>query len=165
MDRRSSMAPHIQMGLIESETHEIIELINSYTMPADFFQWLSGGSFDFKILQQEIEDGKFKRISQFHIGSSLVFTGRVEINTESFSKETIQFLANANTPFLSSSPALSRVRVDRVSKIMSETYYTTISNLLNLKEPAGVSWEIYELPQIIQIYKKLADPLRHWRNS
>ncbi|MGD0665333.1 MAG: hypothetical protein ABSA17_06340 [Rhabdochlamydiaceae bacterium] len=157
-------AQSLQVGHHDPETYEIIELINSYVHPADFFLWLSGASFTEKVLHEAVADRKLTKISQYYIRDSLVFTQRAEFDLRKFPKDAIQFLMNGKMPIISSIPGFTKFGKQPYSRISTELHYTVISRLCILDEPAGSSWEIYELPRIIEIYKKMDDPLRSWRN-
>ena len=155
----------IQTSPIDSETHEIIELINGYPLPGDFFYWLSEGDFSQSNIEQKIVNEKYEKIGQLFIRDSLVFTGRVEMELKNFPKESIDFFMIRKKPFLSTSVEFSKFAIERKNNISSDLHYTLISDIIYNGIVIGVFWEIYELPRIIQIYNTLDDPLRYWRNS
>jgi hypothetical protein len=154
----------VQIGYLDSEMLEVIELINSYVLPADFFLWLSNASFTQKLMQEKIHEEKYTRISQFYIQNSLVFTGRAEFNLRSLPKETVQFLTSKKLPMITSIHECLKFRKSPISQVSADLYYTVISQLVHKDENIGFAWEIYELPEIIKIYNNLHDPLRHWKN-
>ncbi len=160
----ATLSYSVQLGPIDSETHEVIGLIDNYALPADFFFWLSNGSFTSTIMQEKIQDKKYTRISQFYIDNTLVFTGRVEFDLDKLPKDTVQFLTSKKTPLISSIPECLNFKKEVASRVSADLYYTIISRLTNKHENIGFAWEIYELPEIVKIYNGLQDPLRHWRN-
>lgn len=155
----------IQASPLDNETVEIIYLINSYSLPADFFQWLSNGTFSEQVIQEKTADGKHTRIAQYSVETTTVFTGRVEFELNKFSRETVQFLTNGKGPIASSLPEFSQLQKETVSKTCTDLHYTVISNLYHKNQCAGFCWEIFDLVPIIQLYSKMDDPLRHWRSG
>lgn len=165
MNKQNSL-PHIsQIGPLDSETHEIIELIDAYPFAADFFKWLSTDPFTQKILIEDIFEDKYTRVTQYFVGGSLVFTGKAEFKIHKLPKEAAQFLTSGKVPIDTSSDGFTSVKKVQVSKLYTEMHYSIISHFHNGEELGGVGWEIFELPVIIQLYSKKNDPLRHWRNG
>ena len=162
---RLSTARAKQIGYLDSEAHEIIELINNYPHPFDFLQWLTDGKAEYRILQERLEEGKYTRISQSYLKDTLVFTGRIEYNVCKAPKETVQFLTKARKPIDSTMPEVAKFRKQPAASVSEDLHYTVISSLFVNEESIGFSWDIFELPPIIKLYHKMNDPLRHWRKS
>ncbi len=165
MNKLFSDGLSIQTSPLDNETLEMIYLINSYSLPADFFQWLSNGTFTQHVIQEKTTEGRYTRIVQYSIHTISVFTGRIELDLSKFSKDTIKFLTSGKTPIVSSLPEFSELQKEPISKTCSELHYTIISNFYNKNQCAGFCWEIFDFPPIIQLYNKMDDPLRHWRNG
>jgi hypothetical protein len=163
---KSSSAPKLlQVGHLENEIYEIIGIIDAYSFPADLFQWLSPSTFTQKIVQEEVFDGKYSRISQYYIQDFLVFTGKAEFKLNKIPKEATQFLTSGKTPIFASAGGFANLKKVQFSKVCTDLHYTVISHLYNNEELAGFCWEIFELPVIIQLYSKMDDPLRYWRKG
>lgn len=158
-------AQTIQIGSIDREIYEVIELINSYSLPANFIQWLSNGIYKYKLLLEKIVQDKYTRFGQFHIEDELIFTGRVEFELNKLSKDMVQFLTSKKLPIDMTRPEMVHFKKEPVSKVTTEFHYTIISRFLKNEQPIGFSWEIYELPGIVKLYNSLQDPLRYWKQS
>ena len=63
----ATTAHTLHIGQLDSETHEIIDLIDSYALPADFFHWLSEGTFTPKLITEKMQGQRYTRMSQFYI--------------------------------------------------------------------------------------------------
>jgi hypothetical protein len=159
----ATAAQTVQIGHLDSETREIIDLIDSYALPADFFHWLSNGSFTQKLMTEKLQTDRYTRMGQFYVQSSLVFTGRSDYNLSKLPKDMVQFLTSKKTPMSSNMPESLNLKKEVASRICTDLYYTVISQFINKDENVGFSWEVYELPEIVKIYDNLNDPLRHWR--
>lgn len=160
----ATTAHTLQIGQLDSETHEIIDLIDSYALPADFFHWLSDGTFTPKLITEKMQTGRYTRMSQYYIQNSLVFTGRGDFNLSKLSKDMVQLLTSKKTPIVSTMPEILNLKKEVTSRVCTDLYYTIISQITNKDEHVGFAWEIYELPEIIKLYNSKNDPLRHWRN-
>jgi len=169
MCKNTSPAPLVQIGYLDNDAHEIIDLINLHDLPADFLQWLSKGNLSYNIVQEQLSEGKYTQLSQYSIQNALVCTERVEFDLKYLNSQAIQLLTQTKLPLLSNKVSsqfgLGEVKKEVISKISTELHYTVISQLCNKDEPFCFSWEIYELPKIIDLYNKLNDPLRYWRNN
>ena len=165
MNKLFSDGISIQKGPLDQETLEMIYLINSYALPADFFQWLSNGTFTQNVIQEKITGGRYTRIAQYMIDTISVFTGRIELDLNKLSKDVVKFLTSGRTPIISSVPEFSETEKEPVSKTSTDLHYTIISNLYSKNQLTGYCWEIFDLPPIVQLYSKIDDPLRHWRNG
>ncbi|MGD0665334.1 MAG: hypothetical protein ABSA17_06345 [Rhabdochlamydiaceae bacterium] len=165
MCKQAVATQSVQIGLLENETQEIIDIIDSHTLAADFFHWLSKGSFTQQIIYEKFYEGKYTRIIQYYIKDLVVYTGRGEFELNKFPMEAIQFLTSKKVAIDSTTPEFSKFKKEPVSKVSTDEYYTVISRLCNKDELAGFAWEIYELPRIVEIYSKLGDPLRYWRKK
>lgn len=164
-NKASSDVLPAQIAPLDHETLETVYLINSYSLPADFFQWLSGGTFTQEIIQEKIADGKYTRMVQYSIDKVSLFTGRFELELSKFSKDAVKFLTSGKTPMASSFPKFSEVQKEPISKTHTDLHYTIISTVYNQNQCAGFCWEIFELPLITAFYSKMDDPLRHWRRD
>lgn len=153
----------IPIGPLETETYEMINLINTYEMPADFFAWISGGTFRSKLLKEEISPGMYKRIAQYYIGNTLVFTGNGEFDLKKLPKEMIQNLTSSVTPIKQSIPGFDSLTRKIMTETSTELHYTVVAHLYLKNELVGYSWEIFELKKLIALYAKMNDPLRYWR--
>ncbi len=153
------------IGHLDPELYEVIERIDDFSLPGDFFMWLSNETFTNKILHEKVENGKFTRIVQYYIDNALVYTGRGELDVSLFPKDTIKFLTSGKKVISPNVPELSKFKRERVSKTASDLFYTVICNFYIQNEFSGVSWEVYELPQISQFYNQKQDPLRYWRKG
>lgn len=156
-------ATTLQIGQLDSEAREIIDLIDSYALPADFFQWLSNGSFIHRLINEKLHTERYTRVGQFYVQNLLVFTGRADFHVNKLPKDVVQFLTSKKTPLNSDMPECVNLKKEVVSRISTDLYYTVISQFTSKGENVGFTWEIYELPEIVEIYSGLNDPLRHWR--
>ena len=155
----------IPIGHLDSETYEIINLINTYDLPGDFFSWISGGNFTTKVLKEETLAGTYKRISQYYIDDAIVFTGNGEFDLNKLSKEAIQVLTSSFSPIKRNTPGFDLINRRIVTQTSTELHYTVIANLYENDLLVGYAWEIYELKKLIQFYEKINDPLRYWRKG
>jgi hypothetical protein len=67
MCKQAVATQSVQIGLLENETQEIIDIIDSHTLAADFFNWLSKGSFTQQIIYEKFYEGKYTRIIQYYV--------------------------------------------------------------------------------------------------
>jgi hypothetical protein len=155
----------IPVGSLDPETYEMIHLINSFDMPANFFRWLSSGDFTAKVIAEEILTGKYKRIVQYHIQDSLVLTGNGEFDLNRLPKEAIQKLTAGVTPISRELPGFENLQRRIMTQISTELHYTVVAHLYMKEELVGFSWEIYELKKLIELYEHMNDPLRYWRKN
>ncbi len=155
----------ISVGVLDDETYEMINLIDSYPFPADFYTWLSRGNMTHQVIQDEISNGKYKRIDQYYIENTLIFTGKSEINLGQISKDGIQNLTREKKLISQSTEGLEKLSRKPMTKISTELHYTIVAHFYNRELAAGFSWEIFELTRIIEMYNEMNDPLRYWRKE
>jgi len=153
----------MHVGHHDPETYEIIDLINGYLFPVDFFQWISEGLLVTKTIYEDFAKDKYSKIDQFFIGNALVFTYKSEFDLKKFSKSAIQNLTQKKAIITNRVPGLEKLCRHPMTKLSTELHYSVVSHLHNQEELAGFSWEIFELKRLIPIYANLNDPLRHWR--
>lgn len=161
----SSAQQLISVGPIDNDAYEVINLINNYPFPADFFAWISGGNMTHQVIQGEIANGKYKRIDQYYFENSLIFTGKSEINLNQISKDAIRNLTHENKLITQSTKGLEKFKRKPMTKISTELHYTVVAHFYNLDLVAGFSWEIFELTRLIEMYNEMNDPLRYWRKE
>lgn len=155
----------IQLGHLDEEIQEIINLIRSYELPSDFFHWLTNGNYTKNILQENIYDNKHTRIVQYNIDNIPLFTGKVEVELDKFSQEAIKFIINDKRPLGDDNSRFLNFKIHRFSHTYTELHYTVVSKLYKQDEIVGSGWEIFELPALVKIYNKMEDPLRPWRSN
>ena len=161
----SSAQQIISVGALDDETYEMINLINTYPFPADFFAWILRGNTAHQVIQEEISNGKYKRIDQYYFENSLIFTGKSELNLNQFSKNAVQNLTRDKKLITQSTEGLEKLTRKPMTKISTELHYTVVAHFYNRELPAGFSWEIFELTRLIEIYNQMNDPLRYWRKG
>jgi hypothetical protein len=160
-----SPARSVQIGYLDNNAHEMIELIQHYTFPADFFRWLTDGKFTFKILQERVQKGKYYRIVQYYVEDDLIYTGKVEYDLDKASKETVHFFTKKGIPIDASIPEFGNLSKQLITSVSVDLHYTSVSSILVKGEIVGFLWAIFELPQLIKLYNQMNDPMRHWRKS
>jgi hypothetical protein len=150
-------------GPSDDQVIELVNVIDGYLRYPDFLSWLSDGNFQHRVINEEIEKNRYFRIVQCHIEGCLVFTAKVDFHLDKFSKNAVDFLTKERRPLYHANPAFSKADKVPFSKIVSFSYFTVISSVVNHGEVAGMVWEIYELQTLFDFYNKKNDPLRHWR--
>ncbi len=155
----------IQVGHLDEEIQEIINLIRSYELPSDLFQWLTDGNYTKNILQENTLHNKHTRIVQYGVDSIPLFTGRVELWFDHLSQEAIKFIVNDKRPLGNDNSKFLNFQVKRFSQTTTELHYTVVSKIYKQDTVIGSGWEIYELPELIKLYSKMEDPLRYWRSN
>lgn len=155
----------IQMGHLDEGIQEIINLIKSYELPSDFFQWLTNGNYTKSILQENIQQNKHTRIVQYCVEGVPLFTGKVEVEVDKFSQEAIKFIVNVKQPLGDDNSRFLNLKIHRFSHTYTELHYTVVSKIYKQDELVGSSWEIFELPGLVKLYNKMEDPLRPWRSN
>lgn len=141
----------IQTGDLAIETVEVINLIDSYAVSVDFFYRISKEAHSAKIVHEEISEGKYTRITQYLMNDHLVWTGEGEFDLSKFPKEGIQNLTGGITPVTVAIPGLDKFTKVAITRTATEQHYTIISHLYNQSTLAGFSWEVFELPKILQL--------------
>lgn len=159
-----NLAP-IQVGPVEDDTHEIIRLIQSYYLSADFANWISEERFTQKILKEHRENGKYTRIFQYDLEGVIFFSGTKEFHLDKMDKEVIDVVLKKQPLVHSSDAFFSKMEKVNLAKVIAEPYYNVISHLYNKGEIIGVSWETYDLPRLVHIYRHKDDPIRYWRKD
>lgn len=158
------LAP-LQIGYIDEERFEMVDLIHSYQLSADFAHWITQGKFEQTILQEQSESGKYTRVMHYQFDNCIFFNGRGEFYETSLSAEMFKAVMKIPTPYYSSHPDYQSIYKSYISKVITENCYSTIAQLKMGDEMIGMAWEIYDLPFLIKLYRKKMDPLRYWRNS
>lgn len=153
-----------QLGYLDPEMLEIVDLIHQFTTSADFADWITDGNFKNVILDHKLLNGEYKRLYQYELNGDSFFNGKTQIETENLPKEIIHSL-NEKLPIATQNPVFSEVSKSNISRVIAEPFYTVISQCFHRKAYAGMVWEIYNLEQLVKIYKTKKDPLRRWRNT
>lgn len=155
----------IQIGPVEEENLEIIDLIHSFKLSADFAHWITEGRFIQKILQDHLVNGKYTRIFQYHLDGVVFFNGTKEIYLDKMNKAMFDNIVKNRTPFYEDDLFFSQVQKTNLSNVIAEPYYNMISHLYMMGQHVGTSWEIYELSRLVRIYQQKDDPIRYWRKN
>ncbi len=154
---------HTQIGSLEDDYHLIIELVDNYKCAAFFLEWLSDSSYTRNLIHHQTIDSKYLRFCTYHVEEVLVYTARAEFNLDVISDQTMLFLQGSQKSeklLITSDYALT---FKPIKKIISDPYYSVIAQIVENNEVIGMLWEIYELPQLAQMYSKKQDPLRYWK--
>ena len=152
----------ITSSALEEDVINLIEFIDNYPLPANFVHWISDGDFTSRLIQDQPVSGHHSRIVQYYVKEILIFTGKAEFYLDKINKNISHIFKNKQTPIYQAN--ISEIEKRQISKTVADPYYTVISHLNEKDEIVGMSWEIYELPALVAIYRKKNDPLKYWRS-
>lgn len=153
----------MQIGLVEAESREIVNLIDSYSSAEKFISWIADEKYEKKTIQNHLSENIYSRIVQYYVNQILVFTEKSELFLDRMNNENAkQLTAIASSRQLVS---FAELKTDKkhISKVLADPYYNIVSYVYEKDEVCGISWEIYELLRLVKVYKGKADPLRYWR--
>jgi hypothetical protein len=149
----------------EMELHDMVELVDTYDLPANLVQWLSNKDYSIHLIHEQISAEKYTRIAQYRVQECLLFTGKAVFYLDKLDKSFTHALLNHKEPISSMHPHFRELEKKRISAILSDPYYTVISHLHIRGTIVGIAWEVYDLPPLIELYKQKKDPLHYWKMS
>ncbi len=164
LNMAAEQAP-IHVGLVEQEALEIIDLIESYVFFKDFAYWITDGKCKPILLKDKIEDGVYKRTLQYQFEEMTFLNGKIETYVTHLDPEGYQAVTDTLGKTHTNSAAYQKFEKRSLSKLVAEPYYTKICQIYYKGKAVGMSWEIFHLNYLKQIYAKKCDPLRFWRNQ
>lgn len=153
----------VLIGPLEDDHHLIIELIDSHKYGPSFVEWISDSSYERNFIHHQTMDSKYLRFCSYHVEGLLVYTLRAEFYLDKVSDQMKEYLQNSQKSEKLLTPAELGITRKPIKKVISEPYYSVIAYLIENNEEIGMIWEVYELPQLAQIYSKKQDPLRYWK--
>ncbi|MBS0649184.1 MAG: hypothetical protein JSS10_08185 [Verrucomicrobia bacterium] len=157
-----SIALNVPGDPLEAEILDLIDLIDSYHVSANFCTWLSDNQYKQNLIHEDYQGEKYLRITQFTIHDVLVFTGKHEFYLSTLDPT---FRKKMTAPFVEVSASYLEslgYRKKRIARVASESSYTVISRNYMKDDLIALSWEIYELQPILKIYNEKKSPLKYW---
>lgn len=155
----------LQTDLLDSDYFDLIDLIDSYDISTNFSEWLSGGNYSQQLIYQNYMGPKYLRVTQYAIQDSVIFTGKHEFYLDKLDKDYIQKITHRTVHLSADYLQEIGFRKEKIARIAAETYYTVISRCYIKNELIALSWEIYELPAILKIYKEKENHLKYWMSD
>lgn len=137
---------------------QIIQIILSFALSTEFFYWLAQDDLENRIIFEKIHDGIYERIGEYYIDTLRVFDGGGKFYLDKISESMNLRLSTEKELFYALLPELRRLEKKTVSEHRNGCYYTVVSDFYYKGKACGNSWEIYDLPKIIQIYKTKKAP-------
>jgi hypothetical protein len=153
----------MQVGSVEAGSKEIIKLIESFSSAEDFLRWISDEKCEKETTQNQLADNIYSRAVQYRVKGVLAFTEKTDFLLDRMGEENAKQLI-AYTPSRRF-PPLAEIKNNKkhISKVIAQPYYNIISYVYEREEVCGISWEIYDLVSLLEVYGGKADPFRYWR--
>ncbi len=153
----------VQIGPLEDDNHLIVELIDSHKCAASFLEWISDSSYSRNLIHHQTMNSKYLRFCTYHVEGVLVYTARVEFYLDAVNDQVMLFLKGSEKNEKLLIPSEIEFTFKHIKSIISDPYYSVLAQIIESNEIIGMIWEIYELPQLAQVYSRKKDPLRYWK--
>ncbi len=133
---------------------EIIDTIHRFTSCSHFFLWLGKDDLVTKILRHHLTHRTFEGLGDYFMDELKIFSGGcsflLEHIPESFKNEL-----HAKKPGLSHYlSSLETMKKEPESSTLDDPNYTVIFKIYFQNTLCGSSWEIYDLKNLIKVFKK-----------
>ncbi len=151
--------------MLESEYFDLIDLIDTYHVSTNFSDWLSDGKYKQSLIYENYVANKYLRITQYTIQDVLIFTGKHEFYLDKLDKDFIKKITRPIVDLSATYLESLSFKKQKIARIAAESYYTVISRCYIRGELIALSWEIYELPTILKIYKEKKSHLEYWMSE
>ncbi|MBS0615504.1 MAG: hypothetical protein JSR58_03010 [Verrucomicrobia bacterium] len=130
----------------------LTHLIDRFKSSLEFIDWISNGCYERKIIHNHVQDGKHTHISMFYVEERLILTCRTEISLPLLTQDRVHFLSKSMRNEPVSFPYPFDYQKNTLNTVVCEPYYTAISQYIVKNEVVGMSWEIFELPNLWDLH-------------
>lgn len=133
----------------------LVELIQRFPISTAFFKWLVGDDLVIHVVTEDIRDGIFERVSEYYIHGLKVFSGGGQFCIESVEKSCSVVLPKDPHACYIALSKLPNLRRSQISELQTSSHFTLVSQFYFSDQPSGGCWEIYDLQNLLKIYKSL----------
>jgi hypothetical protein len=134
---------------------ELVELIQQFPISTAFFQWLVGDDLVVHVVTEDICEGIFERVSEYYIHDLKVFSGGGQFCIESVEKNCHVILPKDPRECYIALSKLPNLRRSQISDLLTSSHFTLISQFYFSDQPCGGCWEIYDMQNLLKVYKSL----------
>ncbi len=135
---------------IKDQDPSIIEVIDRFPLTTSFVDWLSGGTYEFKVLEETSTHEQYSRTIQFSAKGQLIQIAKIDLSVAAIGKDFIQSFLQSKVPFgkyVALHPETNITKV-WISNNLTDTQYVISSHICRNEKVCGTCWEAYELDNV-----------------
>jgi hypothetical protein len=136
---------------------ELIQKIGEFPTSAQFLHWVSDGKCEMRSPPRKKTSEQETMMFQFYVQGVLVFTARVELNLKRMNAEAADALFRDWPPKYETIISLG-ISKKLISRGFAEPYYNVVSEVSIKNQLCGITWEIFDISELMKIYEHLHHP-------
>jgi len=137
----------------EKAAQQLIELIHSFHSSTAFFQWFAGDDLKIQTVYEKALGTEYDRIGEYSVYGLRVFSGGGQFYLDKIQESFAKKLSKEKAEYYSSIPELGKLEKKKVNAVLAHPKYTVISQFFSSGQACGSSWEIYDIPNLLQVCK------------